>query len=52
MKEEADTDEDAREVLVGFHKTELGLEMQIKSGSSKGFVVLESVFLLMVNLNR
>ena len=26
FKEEADTDEDAREVLVGFLKTELGME--------------------------
>ena len=49
IKEEADMEEDVREVLVGSLKTEL--KMQTKS-NSKGSIVLESVFLPMVNLDK
>ena len=51
IKEEANTEEDAREVLVGFLKTELGME-NADQIDSKGFIVLESVFLPMVNLDK
>ena len=49
IKEEADMEEDVREVLVGSLKTEL--KMQTKS-NSKGSIVLESVFLPMVNHDK
>ena len=49
IKEEADMEEDVREVLVGSLKTEL--KMQTKS-NSKGSIVLESVFLPVVNLDK
>ena len=51
FKEEADTEEDAREVLVGFLKTELGLE-NADQVEFQRFIVLESVFLPMANLDR
>ena len=47
IKREADMEEDAREVLVGFLKTELGME-----NADQIEFQLESVFLPMVNLDK